>query len=1215
MQTAMIAGRDREILVSRTDPPARDSGLYLHATDRVRADGRPETVISGVDIVLKDGASNGVFRRLNRPRTAKLNPDRPKEKRRSVIIAADTVTLHGELSLPETDVTIFARRLAIRDGGRINTSPLAWDADKAPDGDPVSRKKASNGADGPTAGAIALFVHVLDAPTAEPTFLAIGAPGQAAGHGFNGLKGDSMSTVSNIFSLNDSGHVNKATAKYEHPCVYADYYWKWGFIQQVHKQRGANKWPTNGQDAVEPGAPGSGGDGGAFTTNTAAAKALLANDGGRAGAKAVNVRGGRAGQPTKCAHYQVTNQFNLLSATAASHVKSINGGPKSTKAGASYTAKPSARGDGKPGAVTLLDAPAAWTHPLQVGAVLRYARDAVLAGERDAVAEMLRPYMDALSQPMPTEAEAWDADAAAGWAPAQSNAAALLTRLNTELDAFGNPFGFMPFLSLASTVRLHDQGADRALKMLLLSAWVGDAERNAESAANAMASAIEDTLADTDRVVDALQKAEARVDALDQDLMALEEQLRRMGHKLDALRTKLFNQASEDLHIRAQIKFAVKMASAIAQVIPYVQPAAGALGDLASMAADMSDSDADIPDTVSKMGDTIDKARKAYKKAQAAKKKAAEAAKKAKSEKPNASTGSASLAAKGWADVADGIGPAVSHAGEAFKALQVSDAEIEGELAKLADSSPEWTEITDELRALNVDKARIFGNLCTLLNEIAESYGRLADNADAVRLLQAAKEAKVAALSPEANAVVQRMAQDARMALQYRLYLMTKAYETTVFKSLTVDWSLDAVFDKLLALLGGRDTLDAAGLTEMATALKPLFEQTVDALRDRLLEDFDFNNTLVAPLEFGMTDAQTPEMLDRLNRGTPVAVNPLNVGLVLPQQQRARAVSFECTKLEFDPEGPALPASGNMIVTLRPGIEGTVRKDEHLYLVRTDRPRQWGWTFNFSSGTLGANPPSLAALDLLNLLLGPAHDDVKQKLAAPPAWTDNAIGVSFSPPLPPGQRPRIKELIFRCMVESLPAPQSQCVLDIRGVGPESEIAVAPADLARRTAGMGATYRIFSKGQHVTLTAPDCQGDDHFHEWSLLGRDMIRSEDPETQVVLADNMLALAHYAAPTIETGILAKYSQVAPAARMADIGDAIQAEALTTLLATTGAAANAPADRATAPKPAMLRAAPEASAAVIALIPPDARATTLEDAGAGWRKAQYGAAIGFVQV
>jgi hypothetical protein len=237
MQSAVLEGREREILISRTDPPVRDSGVYQRVTDRVRPDGRPETVVSGVDIVLKDGAPSGIFRRLNRPRTEKLNPGRPKEKRRSVVIAADTVALHGELSLPETDVTIFARRLVIRDGGRINTGPLEWDVDKAPDGDPVTRAKAGDGADGPAAGAIGLFVDTIDAATTEPAFLAVGSGGQAAGRGFNGQNGDSMPTVSNKFVLTDTGHRNTATANYPDPCVYADYYWKWGGLPQYHGQR------------------------------------------------------------------------------------------------------------------------------------------------------------------------------------------------------------------------------------------------------------------------------------------------------------------------------------------------------------------------------------------------------------------------------------------------------------------------------------------------------------------------------------------------------------------------------------------------------------------------------------------------------------------------------------------------------------------------------------------------------------------------------------------------------------------------------------------------------------------------------------------------------------------------------------------------------------------------------------------------------------------
>jgi len=336
MKRATLRGPEREVLVSSGSIHDRDSEYYQRVTTRTREDGRVEITISGVDILLKDGAPNGIFRLLDRPRTGRRNPEGPEQKRPTVVIAADTITLCGELSLPEVDVTIYARRLELRDGGRINTSPLDWDVAKAQDGDPVLRARAPAGADGPTAGAILLFVGDVVTQVDASAFIAAGGCGQDAGKGFDGRDGDRMSSVSNQFELTDSWHKNTSTASFSHPCVYADYYWKWGFIPQYHGNRGANKWPTSGQDAVEPGVPGSGGDGGQFTTTCRSAVALVSNAGGKAGAMASRVRGGRAGTPSPCAHYEVNIAFDLASSTAKASVRDIGGGAKSTKEGAAY---------------------------------------------------------------------------------------------------------------------------------------------------------------------------------------------------------------------------------------------------------------------------------------------------------------------------------------------------------------------------------------------------------------------------------------------------------------------------------------------------------------------------------------------------------------------------------------------------------------------------------------------------------------------------------------------------------------------------------------------------------------------------------------------------------------------------------------------------------------------------------------------------------------
>ncbi|WP_291997245.1 hypothetical protein [Candidatus Accumulibacter sp. ACC012] len=155
-------------------------------------------------------------------------------------------------------------------------------------------------------------------------------------------------------------------------------------------------------------------------------------------------------------------------------------------------------------------------------------------------------------------------------------------------------------------------------------------------------------------------------------------------------------------------------------MIPYVQPAAGALGDLANVAADLTDSDTDVPDTVSKMGDTIDNARQAQNKATASKKKAEAEAKKARTQAEQRQKRQASLAAK-WlgATWPTGIGPPLPAPAKSFKALQVSDAQIEAELAKLGGFQPRVADGHRRPANADADQARIFGGLCALLNEIA----------------------------------------------------------------------------------------------------------------------------------------------------------------------------------------------------------------------------------------------------------------------------------------------------------------------------------------------------------------------------------------------------------------------------------------------------------------------------------------------------------------
>jgi hypothetical protein len=1198
----------REILQSYIEPPAPTSSLYSHRSVRTRKDGIQEHVIVGVHVIFQPGHSNGLYDAFNVSRSQKLDAEKPTVATRAILIACDTLEIYGELSLPECEVAVYARKLIFKNQGNINTTPLSWAKEKAADCNPEARTAGANGAEGRRAGSISVFINEFDVPGHESMkrFICLGGRGQDAGHGASGADGKSLYPISNEFKRKDTGRLNIYRASFANPCVYAPYHWEWALITTEKGKRGVDDWPTNGQDALEPGIPGSGGDGGAWVSNQKRLESEMDNRPGEPGRTAWNVSGGSAGTPTTATHYDVTIYFNLAKENPDGDNKLVK--TQTTSAGKSYTARDSKNGRGKSLAPSTIEVANAWVHSLQLEAVLRYARDAFLAGARDEVGKLLKPYESALATPIPTalgKSAVWTEEERARWNSAQAEVAAILHRLRLQLDYFGNPAGYMPLLSLQATMRLYDLETKDALSTLLLAAWVQDKANEAESAANAFGSAIEDTIKDTTRVAEQLVEAEAEVVQLNQQLTSLESRLSSKATELETLRTTLFNQAAHSETQKALIRGGIKMAAAICQVVPVGQPVLGTIGKLADIAADVKEEG--VPDTLSKMGGTIKKAREAAKKAEAAKKKAKE---KSKGKDEKEAKEEASL----WGKAGDGFGSALSMAGGAIGALQVSEEEIEVELAKLTASNPEWNKMVEEIRTLNKDKSKLFTRLSTVLQALGDGYARLASNADAVVTMQKERNQTLGKLSPEANQVVAKMGQAARLSLQRTLYLMVKAYETTVFKPIDVNWNLDEVFDKITELLKPKKGFDAATINSYAEAVAPLFEANKKKIKASLLKDYGFGGTPNSSLEFGFTAEETPDKLEQLRQGHSLRVDPLVYGLILPTQQRAKAASFECTKLVFDASGPQPPKSGNAKISIRLDGNGTIRSGEHLYAVRSDAPRVWSWTYHFSNGSVEADVPSLSSLDLLNMILKSDDESIKQKLAAPPAWSELTINLEFSPPIAPEKRPALKSLIFVCKVDSLQSPDAQRVLDVRAEGASAHLAISPADLAGRGEGYGDSYRIYSKADKVKLEAPPQIGGRPFSHWDILASKSYRKETKsQIELVLDSDTLAYIRYQ-PLISSGsaIMKLLAESDPKTIEAQLDDPEQVAAV----ALIARAKHAPLeDEEAAGDALVIRAGTDANQPIIGLVPEGDEPTVLEenvDAG-DWLKVGYKGLVGYI--
>lgn len=1212
----------RTFINTHPDPIPPSSSLYLQRSSSKNQDGSENQVVVGMQVIFKAGYENGLYEAFNVDREQRLDPSNPKVAVKSLLIACDSLEMHGELSLPECDIQIYARKLIFKDNGAINTSPLPWSLAKAADANPQGRTPGQDGAHGRHAGSFRVFIGemITREDESKTRFVAHGGKGQDAGLGRSGKNGGSMpSYTQKTFVMNDSG-IKKTYchAKFSPPAVYVDYQWRWAASRIGGGKLGANRWPGDGENALAPGIPGDGGNGGAFVTNHKVLVAHLDNSAGCEGARAGHVTGGSPGAPIKSSHYKLTLWHDWIKRNGSVEASKTT---HASKTGRSYEAKPARQGPGSSPAPVTVDCCAnAWVYPLQLQCVLSYARDAFLADQRDELVDLLQAYDQALRLPPPTDAEtgaAWSNANAAQWTAAQAEVAAQLQRLQMQLDYFGNPAGYMPLLSLQGTMQLYDITTRTALRTLLLANWVADNRNAALNAADAFGDAIDSLNDDTRQVAGKMIQAEAWVRDVSKRIDALSSRLEQLGVRLETLRNKLLTEAEQDLNLKAQIKFGVKMAAAICQVVPVGQPVLGTVGNLAGVAADYDENGP--ADTVGKIGDVLTKARDAANKS----KKAGNQARDEKKSVPAKDEKAASSKAALWATAGDGLGPALSQVGQAIAALQVPQAEIDAELQRLQAESPQWNELVEDIRELNAQKAEFFTELTNALQALGDGYGRLAGNADAVVTLQQQRSKDLAKVDPEAARVVMQLAQRARFALLRSLYLMVKAYETTVFKPITINWQLNNVFDKINELLKPGEGFDAEKIGAQAEVLEPLFQSNLESIKHQLLDQYGFGQASTMDLEFGLTTEQTPAELARLNEHGHLPLDPLAYGLILPQQQRVSLARIELTAIEFDKSGPPLPASGNAIISLRAANNGTMRVAEQLYAVRSDAPRIWSWTYHFGDGSRSASVPSTASLDLLNILLKTDDTSVKQKLASPPTWSDLLLGLEFTPQLAKDLRPRVSKLLFKVSSDSFPAPDAQAVLDVRGVGAGAVLKCYPHDLAGRADGYGNVYRIYAPGTVATLQAPSVVGRMHFSGWEVLDQQSRRTYTEEKiQVRLQSNVLAYCRYqAGDEIETEITHDLAEEDIAAIADTESEGLEREAVVNLLHSTRRAPAPPvaAGSAAAETGRLIRAGAGADYPVIGIVPEGHMPTILEEVTAHdtknrWEKVLYHGLVGYLR-
>jgi len=514
---------------------------------------------------------------------------------KSLTIYAETLVIRSPLTLPGTNLKIYARDLQFLDApnqspASINTTPL-----------PLSTNggtHSENGQAGQRAGDITLWVKTFSAVGSTVRLVANGGRGQDAGQGQAGAdksaylppsKGSSFTISQNgsaaqinwPYGRNPNGKVlaaNGSNLQPPYPSVVSVTSDRCGELTMGQPP----KWPEDGNDAIPPGKPGNGGTGSTIAGSLQITAGNMQFSGGASGAPGDPRNGGLPQDPVFSGWFKTANATNCLNdhfdaqvtalhtSVAGKNAPSISGTPGSS---GSFVVLPS-------------NTSAPWLHPHFLQMVVAHAKDTYRGGNMDEARRVLQDYadlLDANQNPPPEFAFAFQST--------RQDIQGILTRIAGRLDYFGNTAGWVPLLSLAPYVNAFSSEVDAAIPLLYLSRWLqANSDRNVQSVA-----ALQDGLGKLQKDIQAAQAAvgdsAAATPELQQRIAKITADVIDLQSSIQQRESDLLAQADRNVQDRKKVPFwkqGCRIIGAVCQALPFYQPALGLAGTALKFATDVN---------------------------------------------------------------------------------------------------------------------------------------------------------------------------------------------------------------------------------------------------------------------------------------------------------------------------------------------------------------------------------------------------------------------------------------------------------------------------------------------------------------------------------------------------------------------------------------------------------------------------------------------------
>ena len=987
----------------------------------------------------------------------------PVQKVTKLTVICDTLTVRCRWWMPECDVIVFARQLLFEGEGCIDTSPAPWQLARAKDA--YDKTPGANGANGRSGGKVTIYARDVDAPAGSRAkrIVTDGGNGQDAGKGLDGQDGKNASgaltwigdNYTDEKSWKDSFRTTIVKVKLEHhkgkTILGIRRIWRTLEIERSNLVQGTTEPPGDGQDAVRPGDAGSGGAPGVLATNLAGLIALWQAKPGKAGTQAPTAKGGAAGWPQQSVFYECEYRFKVHvfpDPYDNSDEAKVKHWDYSTRKGATLNGQPG--NDADPVSIDLSETEAnVWLHASLVPLLQDYVRACYLRGDHEEAQRLVDLYAPVFLGEIPLKRGIWQQRDTPYWRGLQNEFATLQQRLANGLDYFGKPAGYSPMLSLSSSFQLYRMDVDLALEVLMFTSWVAAKQNEQKELAEASRAASQLIVKESAAIAARIEAAETRAGQLVSDATALGKAQDEAHAELAVQKTRLYNEASGDLARIGQIKLAVNLGAALLQVFPYGQPI---LGGVAAAGADAFDLLDEEPDEVLKKVKTrLTDTATAYKEST---KETEELVKKAKAEAKELKTAAgkkltvkeikdlAKTKPTPWSTAGKGVAEAGALVGKAYKAAQVSQAEIEVRLAKLASKDEKWNALVKQIKELIEQRGAIHAALFEINQEVGQGYADLAANYDALAALNGEEaSARARAMTGDTFRIIEGIRNRAKLALTQSLYNVVRAFESALFKPVNVNWSLDVLADKINTLISDKPMhlWTDTELKDRVANLRTAFMDNLTLIRQTLISDLTAIDMKDRTVDFDIKAGAQGAMLDALNQGLSAEIDTAQLGVIEPDWQHQMLADLKLRKIEFE-DGAKIPTEGDAEIIVEVSELGVVRDGARLFGLRLAAPVVKTFRYHFESKEYEQPKQSEFWQDLMDLILGKAGATIRQKLAMPSAWSTLTLRANFSR-IGAVSAPKIKRIAFSMTVSSLVAPRQQIVLEARSSNGASPIAM------------------------------------------------------------------------------------------------------------------------------------------------------------------------------